>query len=273
MNQLTGTVPNGVPSESSNSRAFRSRTAMKLIIILVGILASAVGAYSTAIPTALAGPNQGQALPMQVNVASRSVSISVTASVPSTQSQQLHIQASASMTTMRSTSSASSSRKTTAVQTSTSVTISQTMTSSVTSQTMTTTSQVGQSCGYGCYQYYPYPPYYPGYPGYYGGYPSYPAYVNAYGACGYGVGYSNNVQCTGYIYEAPNGCVELVIQIVNPYSYTSAQQYYTLHNLSSTPPSGTLVTVQGQMYQGYNTSSIGAACPGNYINVSSITTA
>jgi len=94
------------------------------------------------------------------------------------------------------------------------------MTSSVTSQTLTTTSQVGQYCGYGCYPYYPYPPYYPGY---YGGYPSYPAYANTNGACGYGVGYSNNVQCTGYIYEAPNGCVELVIQIVNPYSYTSAQ--------------------------------------------------
>ncbi|HXX72820.1 MAG TPA: hypothetical protein VEI80_03925, partial [Candidatus Acidoferrales bacterium] len=74
------------------------------------------------------------------------------------------------------------------------------------------------------------------------------------------------------IYQAPNGCTELVIQVYNPYSYTSALQYYTLHNLSSTPASGTLVTVSGQMYQGYNTAPTGASCPGNYINVTSITT-
>jgi len=163
---------------------------------------------------------------------------------------------------------------------STSVTVSQTATSTVTTQTMTTTSQA-QYCGYGCYYNYPYPPYYSGYPGYYygGSYPGYyynggyysgvPAFASVY-ACGNGVGYSNNVQCTGYIYQAANGCVELVVQVYNPYSYTSALQYYTLHNLSSTPASGTLVTVSGQIYQGYNTSSLGASCPGNYINVSSI---
>jgi len=137
---------------------------------------------------------------------------------------------------------------------------------------MTTTSEAPQNCGYGCYPY-PYPPYYPSYPGYYPGYPAYPSYSGAYGGCGYGVTYADNVQCTGYIYQAPNGCIELVVQVINPYSYTSALQYYTLHNLSTVPPGGTLVTIRGQMYQGYNTSPTGAACPGNYINVSSVSTA
>jgi uncharacterized membrane protein YcgQ (UPF0703/DUF1980 family) len=60
---------------------------------------------------------------------------------------------------------------------------------------------------------------------------------------------------------------------MNPYTYTSALQYYTLHGQSSYPTNGTWVTVKGQMYQGYNTSPTGAACPGNYINVSSIVVA
>ena len=147
-------------------------------------------------------------------------------------------------------------------------------TSTVTTQT---TSQFQYCYAHGCY-YYPYNPsygyyggYYYGYPGYYyGGYP--PAFSSTSGVCGYAYGYSYSVQCSGYIYQAPNGCTELVIQVANPYSYTSALQYYTLHNLSSTPPSGTLVTVRGTMYQGYNTAPTGASCPGNYINVSSITT-
>jgi hypothetical protein len=264
MKQATESLGDGSLIDSPKNRGSRFRTAVMVSLILVAILASVIAAYSTVVPIALAAPNQGHASPMQqVTVtASQSVSLSMTATVPFTQS----------MATMQSSSVATSQTATT-VQASTSVTIAQPTTSSATTQTMTTTSQVGQYCGYGCDPYNQYPPYYPGYPGYYGGYPSYPAYVSAYGACGFGVGYGSNVQCTGYVYEAPNGCVELVIQVVNPYSYTSALQYYTLHNLSSTPPSGTLVTVQGQMYRGYNTSSTGSACPGNYINVTSITTA
>jgi hypothetical protein len=264
MNQATESLRNGALVDSSRNQGCRFRTAVMLSIILVAILAGVIASYSTLVPIALAAPSQGHAYPMQqVTVtASQSVSLSMTATAPFTQS----------MTTVQSSSGDASQTATTA-QASTSVTIAQPTTSSVTTQTMTTTSQVGQYCGYGCDPYNQYPPYYPGYPGYYGGYPSYPAYANAYGVCGYGIGYGANVQCTGYIYQAPTGCTELVIQVVNPYSYTSALQYYTLHNLSSTPPSGTLVTVQGQMYQGLNTSSTGAACPGNYINVSSISTA
>ena len=272
MNQPTETARNGAPNDSSQNPRSSLRPAVMVSIILVAILASAVAAYGITIPTALAVPNQGHASPMQVTVtATQSGSVSMTATAASTQTQQLPIQTSASMTIMQ--SSASSSQTASTVLTSASVTVAQATPSSGSTQTITTTSQVAQYCGYGCYPYYPNPPYYPGYSGYYGGYPSYPAYVNGYGACGYGVGYGDSVQCTGYIYQTPNGCTELVIQIVNPYSYTSALQYYTLHNLSSTPPSGTLVTIRGQMYQGYNTSSTGAACPGNYINVSSITTA
>ena len=134
-----------------------------------------------------------------------------------------------------------------------------------------------QNCYNGCYPYYPYYPSYPyqGYPGYpgYPAYPAYPSYTNAYGGCIYSSGYSANVQCYGYIYQVSNGCVELVVPVMNPYTYTSALQYYTLHGQSSYPSNGTWVTVKGQMYQGYNNSPTGAACPGNYINVSSVVTA
>ncbi len=83
---------------------------------------------------------------------------------------------------------------------------------------------------------------------------------------------SNMIQCRGYLDQNRNGCLVLVIPISNPYILESfVFQYYTLHNSpSSIPPMGTLVTVTGQLYQGYNTSSSGAACPGNYINVTSI---
>jgi len=285
LDQSTETERNGAPVGSSNTRRYNVRTAAMLGIIIVAIFAVVAAAYSTTLPTTLAAPNQGHGSPMQANVtASQSASISITASMPSTQTQQLQTQTSMSMTTVQAPST-SVSQPATTIQTSTSVTVSQAVTSTVTTHTMTTTSLPARYCSYGCY-YYPYPPYYSGYPGYYyyGGYPGYyyggsypgyyngvPAFASVY-ACN-GSGYSNYVQCTGYIYQAANGCVELVVQVVNPYSYTSALQYYTLHNLSTTPPSGTLVTVSGQMYRGYNTSSLGASCPGNYINVSSISTA
>ena len=81
---------------------------------------------------------------------------------------------------------------------------------------------------------------------------------------------NGTVQCVGYLYENPNSCIELVIPIyavVGEASY----QYFTLQSLpSSYPAIGTWVTVNGQLHQGPNFSSTGASCPGNYINVSSI---
>jgi len=85
----------------------------------------------------------------------------------------------------------------------------------------------------------------------------------------------NLLQCSGYLYQDSKGCTELEVPVanyVNGYMATTATQYYTLHNLPfSTPPMGTWVTVTGQFNQGYNTASNGAACPGNYVNVTSIT--
>jgi len=256
MNQKDETqADNATPAPSSKHAGFRYQSAAMVAIILVAILASAASAYSATLPTTA---NAGHASLMQVSVtASPTVSASMSVSIGSSQtSMPTAIMTSQSMSTV------SSSQATTTVQAPT----------TVTTQAMTTTSAAAQYCGSGCYPYNPYPPYYPSYPGYYPSYPAYPSYTYGYGTCGYGAGYSGSVQCTGYVYTAANGCTELVVQVVNPYSYTSALQYYTLHNLSSTPPSGTLVTVSGQMYQGYNTSTSGAACPGNYINVSSITT-
>jgi len=80
------------------------------------------------------------------------------------------------------------------------------------------------------------------------------------------------MQCTGYLYKDPNGCVELVSSVYSPYGFVShPYQYYTLQKLpASYPAIGTTVTVTGQLFQGSNFSSTGASCPGNYINVSSI---
>ena len=85
---------------------------------------------------------------------------------------------------------------------------------------------------------------------------------------------NNSVQCAGYL-QNNNGCVEIVVPVTNyaiGVDETIATRYYTLQNLpSSVPPIGSWVTVNGQLNQGHNTASNGAACPGNYINVASIT--
>lgn len=121
-----------------------------------------------------------------------------------------------------------------------------------------------QNCAYyGCT--YPYPPqnYNPAYSNYY--YYQAPCQANSAN--------SNAVSCQGFYYQASNGCTVLVIPIWNPAIQESyVYQYYTLHNQSTTYPNWTWVTVNGQLSQGTNTSSTGAACPGNYINVSSIST-
>jgi hypothetical protein len=99
--------------------------------------------------------------------------------------------------------------------------------------------------------------------------------VSGYDAC-QSTGYSNLVQCSGQLYQNSNGCIELLVPIITWVNdpgdvVTAAVAYYTLHNLpSSYPPVGSWVTVTGQFYQGYNTASSGVACPGNYINVTSI---
>ncbi len=81
---------------------------------------------------------------------------------------------------------------------------------------------------------------------------------------------NSTMQCVGYLYRNPNGCLELVIPVYSPYGFLS-YQYYTLQNLpSSTPPIGTWAITTGQMHIGYNSAPNGAACPGNYITVNSL---
>jgi hypothetical protein len=263
---------------------YRCRSAAMAAIILVAVLASAISVYSSSPLTA--SQSQAHANIMQIDNASVSQTIggSITVSIgSSSQSQQATTQSMTQSTPMTTQTTAVSTQTTpvtsqttvSASQTQTSITVSQSQQASTTStvQTVTTVSQLPQSCGYyGCYPYpsnpyTPYPPYAPGYPAYPGYYPN-----NAYGGCSYQSSYTNVVQCYGYVFRASNGCVELVVAAVNaPYYGGTALQYYTLHNLSSVPASGTWVLVMGQMYQGYNTSSTGAGCPGNYINVNSIT--
>ena len=81
----------------------------------------------------------------------------------------------------------------------------------------------------------------------------------------------NNKQCVGYLDQNQNGCVELVIPDYSPYGFLD-YQYYTLQNLpSSYPAIGTWATVTGQLHIGQNFAANGAACPGNYLNVTAIT--
>ena len=103
--------------------------------------------------------------------------------------------------------------------------------------------------------------YYSPYQGYY------PGYNTNYNVCRT-VG-SDTVQCSGYFNQDSNGCVELAIPI-DYGDFDTFYQYYTLHNLYSSYPPGSWVTVTGQMYQGYNSSPSGAACPSTYINVISM---
>ena len=148
------------------------------------------------------------------------------------------------------------------------VTVASTTTSSA---TVTMAQPVGygywgyQGCSsyYGCYQY---PGYYYVYPGYYYGYHGYlPCQSTS----------SKNVTCSGYFYQANNGCTLLAIPTSNnpypSYATTLVYEYYALHNLpSNVPASGTWITVNGQLYQGYNTAPNGASCPTNYIVVTTI---
>jgi len=126
------------------------------------------------------------------------------------------------------------------------------------------------SPGSGYNTYNPYNPPNPWVPGYYNG--AYYGYWNGnfVPPCNTGAS-GNNVTCSGYIFQAQNGCTVLVIPVVNPYyAENVAFQYYTLHNLpNGTATNGSWAQVSGDLFQGANTSSSGAACPGNYINVTS----
>jgi len=80
------------------------------------------------------------------------------------------------------------------------------------------------------------------------------------------------VNCSGYLSEPDDGCVQLAIPYNNPDLLEStAYLFYTLRNVpSALPPAGSWITVTGQLGNGYTPGSDGAACPGNYINVSSV---
>ncbi len=105
-----------------------------------------------------------------------------------------------------------------------------------------------------------------------GNYGCTPPSLGAYGNLCTSSSGNNTVQCSGILSEPTDGCVELAIPYTNPDLLEStAYQWYTLRNLPSTLPSaGTWVTVTGQLSQGYTEGTNGAACPGTYINVNSI---
>ena len=110
--------------------------------------------------------------------------------------------------------------------------------------------------------------------GYYncGPYGCFPPSLGAYSSLCQSTTGNSTVQCSGYLSEPTDGCIELAIPYTNPDLLEStAYQWYTLRNVPSTLPSGgTWVTVIGQLSQGYTAGTNGAACPGNYINVNSI---
>lgn len=101
-------------------------------------------------------------------------------------------------------------------------------------------------------------------------YCNYPGFNGNYYTTCQLTGNSNTVQCSGFLYQPSDGCVEIAVPIDNGYWFESrVYQYYTLQNLpSSFNPSWRWVTVTGQLYQGYNLAPTGAPCPGNYIVVS-----
>jgi hypothetical protein len=89
-----------------------------------------------------------------------------------------------------------------------------------------------------------------------------------YDAC-WGTGQGNDVACDGYLTQDQSGCIELAVPTIT--NTEPLYNHYTLQNLTSShPPIGSWVVVRGQLFQGSNSASNGAACPSSYINVSSI---
>jgi hypothetical protein len=99
-----------------------------------------------------------------------------------------------------------------------------------------------------------------------------PPSLGAYGNLCQPVGENDTMKCSGYISEPANGCIALAIPYTNPALLEStAYQFYTLRNMpANSPAGGSWVTVTGTLGQGYTPGLNGAACPGNYISVSSI---
>ena len=100
-----------------------------------------------------------------------------------------------------------------------------------------------------------------------------PPSLGAYGTPCQSTNQSNTVRCSGYLSEPGDGCTVLAIPYWNPDLLEStAYQYYTLRNVTSSLPSpGSWITVIGQVGVGYTPGSNGASCPGNYVNVNSVT--
>jgi len=171
-------------------------------------------------------------------------------------------------------------------QTVTSVGIATSQTTMTSTTTYPLATNYFQNCGYStCYPQYGYNGYYNGYSyGYYYGqspyYCSYnynSCYVNgplqySYNSACQSTGSNNLSQCSGYMHQDQNGCVELSVPLYSPYNTAQIYQYYTLYNLpASYPPLGSWVTVTGQVYAGSSPGfPYGATCPGNSINVTSI---
>ena len=106
----------------------------------------------------------------------------------------------------------------------------------------------------------------------------YPSSYYGYGPCfscdyDYNLCQSTNgatTQCSGFLFQDRYGCVQIVVPVNSPIA-SQVYQHYTLQNLPTTYPLiGTWVTVTGVVHQGYNVGPSGAACPGNYITVTSI---
>lgn len=140
-----------------------------------------------------------------------------------------------------------------------SVTTVQTVTGFTTATSTTTAGNV-----YGGGQYYQYC-------SYNGCYFTPPAYASIDNVC-QSTGENNTYQCSGYLHQASSTCIELAIPYINPAILESTGYLYlTLYNLPSNhPPSGTWVTITGQINQGYAPGPYGEFCSGNSMTVESI---
>jgi len=96
--------------------------------------------------------------------------------------------------------------------------------------------------------------------------------LGAYGTMCQSTTQNGTVQCSGYLYNLSGGCEKLAIPYINPdVLETTAYVYYTLQNLPpNSPPTGSWVTVTGQLYQLPSFWSNGETCSGSYIQVTSI---
>ena len=85
-------------------------------------------------------------------------------------------------------------------------------------------------------------------------------------------GNTSTVQCSGFLYDNSNECIELAVPIDNAYwAETRIYQYYTLVNLPSYYAlTRSWVTVTGQMSRGYSILPSSTTCSPNYITVTSI---